>query len=108
MEANEPVALCSTNNPSEAELLKTLLEGAGVKCELDGANQGGLAGVLDIRVLVRAWDAERARTVLDSHAPGHKEKVWPPREPPRPYKGRSGGCRRRVAPPVGRFPGGTP
>jgi hypothetical protein len=76
MDANEPVVLCTTNNPNEAELLKTLLEGDGIKCELDGENQGSLAGILDIRVLVRAWDAERARKALASHLPDHKEPAW--------------------------------
>jgi hypothetical protein len=76
MDVNEPVVLCTTNNPNEAEFLKALLEGEGVKCEVDGENQGSLAGILEIRILVRAWDEERARCVLASGAPGHKEHVW--------------------------------
>ena len=76
MDANDPVVLCTTTNPGEAEFIKNLLEGEGVKCELDGENQGSLAGILDIRVLVRTWDEERAGRVLASHSPHHKEHFW--------------------------------
>jgi hypothetical protein len=76
MNANEPVVLCTTTNPSEAEFLKNLLEGEGVKSDLDGMNQGSLAGILDIRILVRAWDKERATKVLASHSPHHRERSW--------------------------------
>lgn len=76
MDANELVVLCTTTNPSEAEFLKNLLEGEGVKCELDGENQGSLAGILDIRILVRAWDEDRAVKVIASHLPHHQEQFW--------------------------------
>ena len=71
MNANEPVVIHTTNNLAEAEILKNVLEGEGVKCELDGENQGSFAGVLAVRLLVRAWDEERARQVLASHAHHH-------------------------------------
>ena len=53
MDANEPVVVHTTNNLSEAEILKNVLEGEGIECELDGENQGGFVGVLDVRILVR-------------------------------------------------------
>ncbi len=68
MDANEPVVIHTTNNLAEAEILKNALEADGIKCELDGENQGGFSGVLDIRLVVRAWDEERARQRLGAHA----------------------------------------
>jgi hypothetical protein len=76
VDANEPVVLCTTTNPTEAEFLKNLLEGEGVKCQLEGENQGSFAGLFDVRVLVRAWDEDRARQVLALHAPHHKGHTW--------------------------------
>ena len=72
MDANEPVVVYTTNNLGEAEILKNMLEGEGLKCELDGENQGSFTGVLGVRVLVRAVDEERARQVLASHAHHHE------------------------------------
>ena len=69
MDANEPVVVHTTNSLSEA-ILKNVLEGEGIECELDGENQGGFAGVLDVGLLMRTWDEERARQVLASHAFG--------------------------------------
>ena len=72
MDVNEPVVVYTTNNLVEAEILKNVLEGEGIKCELDGENQGSFAGVLGVRLLVRAWDEERARQALASHAHHHQ------------------------------------
>ena len=71
MDANEPVVVYTTNNLAEAEILKNVLEGEGIKCELGGENQGSFAGVIGVRILVRAWDEERARQALASHAHHH-------------------------------------
>ena len=73
MDENEPVAIRTTSNHAEAEILKNVLESEGIKCELDGENQGSFAGVLAIRILVRAWDEERARQVLDSYTRSEPE-----------------------------------
>jgi hypothetical protein len=72
VDANEPVVVYTTSNLAEAELLKNVLEGEGIKCELDGENQGSFAGIFGVRLLVRAWDEERARQVLASHAHHHR------------------------------------
>ncbi len=69
MDANEPVVVATTTNFPEAEILKNLLENEGLKCELEGENQGSLTGVLGISVMVRAWDADRARKILAAHEP---------------------------------------
>ncbi len=71
MDVNEPVAVYTTNNLAEAEILKNVLEGEGIKCELGGENQGSFAGVLGVRILVHAWDEERALQALTSHAHHH-------------------------------------
>ncbi len=67
MDPNEPVAIYSTTSLAEAEVLQSVLEGEGIKCQLDGENQGSFAGVLDVKLLVRAADEEKARQVLDPH-----------------------------------------
>jgi hypothetical protein len=72
MDANGPVEIHTTNSFAEAEILRNALRAEGIKCELEGENQGSLAGVLAIRILVRALDADRARHMLASHRPGHK------------------------------------
>ena len=36
MEADEPVTVYTTNDPEEAEIVKTTLRGEGMPCELDG------------------------------------------------------------------------
>ena len=71
VDVNEPVVVYTTNNLAEAEILKNALKGEGIKCELDGENQGSFAGVIGVRILVRAWDEERARQALASHAHHH-------------------------------------
>ena len=55
-----------------------MLEGEGIECELDGENQGGFVGVLDVRILV-APGRERARRVLASHA--HHHGMHPEKHP---------------------------
>jgi hypothetical protein len=71
MDADEPVVVQTTTNFAEAEILKNLLEGEGIKCEVEGENQGSFAGVLGISLLVRAWDEERARQILAAHERHH-------------------------------------
>ena len=50
-----------------AELIRNELEAEGIPCEVSGENQGGLAGVLKIDILVRAADASRARICVQEH-----------------------------------------
>jgi hypothetical protein len=64
MEADEPVTVYTLNNPYEAEVIKTILEGEGISCQLDGEGQAGLSDILAIGVLVRARDADRARKII--------------------------------------------
>jgi len=71
VEANEPVEIYTTTNPAEAEILKNRLESEGIKCDLGDENQGSFTGLFAIRVLVRAWDEERARKMIASHTSQH-------------------------------------
>ena len=70
---NDLVSVYSTNNAVEAEILRTALHGEGIKCEIDGENQAGLTGIIsmEIRLLVRAEDSDRARKNLEQHHHEH-------------------------------------
>lgn len=63
------LSVYSTNDASEAEILRSALHGEGVKCEISGENQAGLTGVgsLEIQLLVKAEDFDRARAFLERH-----------------------------------------
>jgi len=60
MDPQNLVSIFSTTDPTLAELLKQRLEVEGIDSQISGENQGGFAGVLNVRVLVRAADADRA------------------------------------------------
>ena len=64
---HELVKVYTVTEPTLAELLCQELEMEGIKCEVGGENQAGLAGVLNIDLLVQAVDAERARRFLEKH-----------------------------------------
>ena len=70
---NELVSVYSTNNAVEAEILRTALHSEGIKCEIDGENQAGLTGIIsmEIRLMVRAEDSDRARKYLEQHHHEH-------------------------------------
>ena len=68
MDANHPVEIFTTNDLAEAEILKGVLEGEGIRCDLEGENQGSFTGILPVKILVRAKDKARARQALASHA----------------------------------------
>lgn len=64
-EGSEIVRLLTVTDPLRAEFLRNLLDDAGIPCELGGASQAGLTGVLPIEILVRAADAEQARQLIE-------------------------------------------
>ncbi len=64
---DELVSVYTAHEPTIAELIKGELESEGIRCEVSGENQGGLAGVLKVDVLVRAADEERARAFISAH-----------------------------------------
>ncbi len=67
MNVDEPVTVYVLNDPYQAEIIQTALRGEGIPCELDGERQAGLSGVLEIGVMVRAQDADRARRLIRRH-----------------------------------------
>lgn len=76
MDAHDLVPIYTCTNPAEAEILRNALHVEGIACEIDGENQAGLAGIMEIRLLVRALDAERARQYLEQHE-HHEEPETP-------------------------------
>lgn len=50
-----------------AEVLKLRLEDEGIRCVIEGGNQAGLAGVLQMRLLVKSTDLERAKTLIEQY-----------------------------------------
>ena len=71
MEADEPVTVYTVNNPFQAEIIKTALQGQGISCQLDGEGQAGLSDILEIGILVPAKDADRARTIIEHNEAKH-------------------------------------
>lgn len=67
MDPNELISVYQSKNANKAELLRSELQGEGIACEIDGQNQGGFAGIMEINLLVRAKDAERARRFIKEH-----------------------------------------
>ena len=67
MEQSELVTVFTSNHAGQAEVFKNALEAEGIRCALDGENQASLAGLLEIRGLVRAEDKERAEEILAEH-----------------------------------------
>ena len=59
--AEEVVVVYTTNDIYEAEIIRNDLRTAGITCELDGQSQGGFTELVETKLLVRAWDADRAR-----------------------------------------------
>ena len=78
-DANEIVVIYTTHDVYEAELLRNELHDAGIASELDGETQGGFTDLVETKLMVRAWDADRARRVIqqrmrDRHEPPRDEK----------------------------------
>jgi hypothetical protein len=61
------VAVYTVKTAQQAELVKNFLCGEGIACRIDGEGQVGLAGILDIALLVHAEDADRARKLILRH-----------------------------------------
>lgn len=76
MNPDEPTIVYSTNDAYDAEILRAALHAEGIKCEIDGESQGGLTGVgiMEIKLLVRAADHDRARAYLEQHEHVKKPK----------------------------------
>ena len=75
MDASELTTVFTTGNPSLAQMVANELAAEGIVSSVSGENQAGLSGILDVEVLVRAWDADRAREII--HEGGHHAKGVP-------------------------------
>ena len=77
-DANEVEVIYMTHDVYEAEIIRNELHEAGIKCELDGESQGGFTEIVETKLLVHAWDADRARRMIrhrttDKHELPHDE-----------------------------------
>lgn len=72
MDRNELLTAYTTDNPHHAELLRAALAGEGIRCQIEGEGQAGLTGtgIMEIRLVVRAEDFDRAVAYLKKHEPG--------------------------------------
>jgi hypothetical protein len=69
LESGDLKEVFSTDNPTEAEIIRGALHEEGIKCAVDGESQAGLTGVgiMEIKILVRADDFDRASAFLKKH-----------------------------------------
>ena len=68
MDPQDPVEVYATLSPSEAEIIRVMLDGEGIGAEVAGDAQGGFPGALpEVSVLVPAQDADRARDLIRQH-----------------------------------------
>jgi len=65
VDANEVEVVYTTNDIYEAEIIRNQLHDVGIKCELDGASQGGFTEIVETKLLVRAGDVDRARQLIE-------------------------------------------
>ena len=61
MEREDLVSVCTVTSPTEAEIIRSVLQAAGIACEISGERQAGLVGVLGIDVMTHLDDADAAR-----------------------------------------------
>jgi hypothetical protein len=64
VESDDPVPIYYVNDPTKAELIRNALHEEGIACAVAGEQQGGFAGVLEIQILTKAADAERALAII--------------------------------------------
>jgi len=76
-EAGEVAVVYTTHDVYPAEILRSKLHDAGIACELVGETQGGFTHPVETKLLVRTWDADHARRVIED---GIKDKFEPPRD----------------------------
>src|SRR5262249_5240312 len=83
MDSDELTTIFTTGDPNLARIVANELQTEGINATVSGENQAGLSGILDVEVLVRAWDADRARKILEEgghyhdkplHGPDHSRK----------------------------------
>jgi Putative prokaryotic signal transducing protein len=67
MDPQELVPIASYSETTHAEVVRNALEAEGIRSVVEGPNQGAFTGAVQVRVLVQAADAERARAFVEEH-----------------------------------------
>jgi hypothetical protein len=67
MSETELVPIYTVKTSAQAEIVKNFLQSEGIACSIEGEGQIGLAGIIDIKLLVRAEDADLARKLIREH-----------------------------------------
>ncbi len=67
MDRHSLVTVYTVTNLIEAEIIQNALRAEGIRCEIGGAGQAGLDGLLEIELLTSAEDADRAAKLIDEH-----------------------------------------
>jgi hypothetical protein len=75
MDTNQAIVVYGTNDVYEAEVLRNMLNAAGIACELEGESQGGFTELVETRLLVHAVDADRALHLIKRQ---NSDKFEPP------------------------------
>jgi Putative prokaryotic signal transducing protein len=75
MDSEEPVVVYTVNDPTVAEMIRNALHEEGIVAEISGESQGGFSGVLEIDVLTKAIDADRARKIIEGLEEHHREEA---------------------------------
>ena len=76
MDRQSPVIVYTTNDLLAAEVVQNALRAEGIPCELGGAGQAGLSGIMEIELLVAAENADRATKLIaqhERHRPSHSQ-----------------------------------
>ena len=61
--------VCSLTDAVEAELVKNTLVDHHIDCQIAGEHQAGFTGTLEIDILVREADVDKAKEFLRIHHP---------------------------------------
>lgn len=65
MDTEELVEVYTTTQELEAEVVRGRLDAEGIGATVAGASQAGFAGVLEVKVYVKASDELRAREIIE-------------------------------------------
>ncbi|MCI0464390.1 MAG: DUF2007 domain-containing protein [Gemmataceae bacterium] len=74
MKVDDLVTVYTLTDPNKAEIVKNALQSEGVSCVLDGIHQAADLGLMafEIKVKVRAGDADRAQRFIALHEAHHR------------------------------------
>ena len=71
MDKHEPVCVYTVTDSLRAEVVRNFLQSEGIRCYLDGANAATQLPInaIEVRVMVDAAHADKARKLLEEHEP---------------------------------------